>query len=258
MNEGTNGNDSSSANDSDINEEPEVEELDSSDIGDSIDIDESQVDNSIVDNWSSTIDMHVSITDEISLVMDLLRKIRLLVTLTKKSYIISNFIRTNKLLLKLNKTLNNDCQSRWNSTYILIDSLLKLKTLILKLFTEKKNLNLNKKQVEKLSMIELNNGDWEFLSYMHYVLKPFYLGTVMMSGKNYPSIGLAFHAIQKIKQFCSNDNTSNYHIKELKKLLLTKLDKYFYDDIEQYQYLQVIFYDFHTTYRNSHHKRNFD
>lgn len=238
IDDGTNQSHTSTENDSDINEECETEELTSSESEEIVD--ESQVDNYIEDNWSSTIDIHVSITDEINLVIDLLHKIRLLATLNKKSYIISNFIRKNKLLLKLNKTLNSDCQSRWNSTYILLDSLLQLKPLVLKLFFEKKNLNLNKKQVDKLSMIELNNDDWEFLSYLHHVLKPFYLGTVMMSGKNYPSMGLAFHAIQKIKQFCSNDNTSNYHIKELKKLLLIKLNKYFYDDLEQRQYFQVI------------------
>ena len=148
--------------------------------------------------------------------MDLLKKIRILATATKKSYIISNFIRTNKLLFKLNKSLNNGCKSRWNSTFILIDSLLQLKPLILKLFVEKKNLNLRKEQIEKLTMIELNHDNWEFLSYLYYVLTPFCLGTVMMSSKNYPSIGLTFHAIQKIKQFCSNDNTSSHHIKELK------------------------------------------
>ena len=221
----------------DTNERSEDENDEPSEDEDNID--DIQGTNSIDDNWSNTIDLNVPVTDEIELVMDLLKKIRILATATKKSYIISNFIRTNKLLFKLNKSLSNDCKSRWNSTFILIDSLLQLKPLILKLFIEKKNLNLRKEQIEKLTMIELNHDDWEFLSYLYYVLKPFYLGTVMMSGKNYPSIGLTFHVIQKIKQFCSNDNTSSHHIKELKKLLLAKLHAYFYDDFDQYQYFQV-------------------
>ncbi|CAF1966514.1 unnamed protein product [Rotaria magnacalcarata] len=122
--------------DSDSGETSETQEHNSSESEDSVD--ESEVDTSIEDNWSSIIDVNVPVTDEISLIMDLLQKIRLLATVSKKSYLISNFIRTNKLLLKLNKTLNDDCQSRWNSTYILIDSLLKLKPLIIKLFIEKK------------------------------------------------------------------------------------------------------------------------
>jgi hypothetical protein len=71
------------------------------------------------------------------------------------------------------------------------------------------------------------------------VLKPFYLGTVMMSGKNYPSIGLAHHAVQKITHFCTHDNNNNKDINELEKLLLTKIHQYFYNDYEQFQYFQV-------------------
>ncbi|CAF1686865.1 unnamed protein product [Rotaria magnacalcarata] len=96
--------------DSDSDETSETQEHNSSESEDSVD--ESEVDTLIEDNWSSTIDVNVPVTDEISLIMDLLQKIRLLATVSKKSYLISNFIRTNKLLLKLNKTLNNDCQSR--------------------------------------------------------------------------------------------------------------------------------------------------
>ena len=146
INEDTDQDYTSAACDSDLDETSETEEHHSSESENFVD--ESEVDTSIEDNWSSTIDVNVPVTDKISLVMDLLQKIRLLATVSKKSYIISNFIRTNKLLLKLNKTLNNDCQSRWNSTYILIDSLLKLKPLIMKLFIEKKNLNLKKNKLK--------------------------------------------------------------------------------------------------------------
>ncbi|CAF5090610.1 unnamed protein product, partial [Rotaria magnacalcarata] len=90
--------------DSDSDETSETQEHNSSESEDSVD--ESEVDTLIEDNWSSTIDVNVPVTDEISLIMDLLQKIRLLATVSKKSYLISNFIRTNKLLLKLNKTLN--------------------------------------------------------------------------------------------------------------------------------------------------------
>ncbi|CAF3995824.1 unnamed protein product [Rotaria sp. Silwood1] len=192
----------------------------------------------IDDNWSGNIDTNVPTTNEVELIMDLLKKCRVIATLSKKSSIVSNFIRTNQLLFKLNRTLNKDCKSRWNSTFILLDALIDLKPVMMKLFNEKRTLNLRRVQLDKLTMIELNNEDWDFLSSLHSVLKPFYWGTVMMSGKNYPSIGLAYHAVHKIKHFCTNGNSSNNHIKELKKLLLTKLYTYFFDDIEQFQYFQ--------------------
>ncbi|CAF5049697.1 unnamed protein product, partial [Rotaria sp. Silwood1] len=186
----------------------------------------------IDDNWSGNIDTNVPTTNEVELIMDLLKKCRVIATLSKKSSIVSNFIRTNQLLFKLNRTLNKDCKSRWNSTFILLDALIDLKPVMMKLFNEKRTLNLRRVQLDKLTMIELNNEDWDFLSSLHSVLKPFYWGTVMMSGKNYPSIGLAYHAVHKIKHFCTNGNSSNNHIKELKKLFLTKLYTYFFDDIE--------------------------
>ncbi|CAF3829813.1 unnamed protein product [Rotaria sp. Silwood1] len=201
-------------------------------------IDDEQNLDLIDDNWSSNIDTNVPTTNEVELIMDLLKKCRVIATLSKKSSIVSNFIRTNQLLFKVNRTLNNDCKSRWNSTFILLDALIDLKPVMMKLFNEKRTLNLRRVQIEKLTMIELNNEDWDFISSLHSVLKPFYWGTVMMSGKNYPSIGLAYHAVHKIKHFCTNGNSSNNHIKELKKLLLTKLYTYFFDDIEQFQYFQ--------------------
>jgi len=193
----------------------------------------------IIDNWSTHVETNVDATEEIELIMKLLKKCRTLATATKKSSIISNFMRSHRLLYKINKTINIDCRSRWNSTFVLIDSVDRLKPILMKLFADKKTLKLRKEQFEKLAAIELNHDDWEFLSSLHLVLKPFFLGTVMMSGKNYPSIGLAYHAIQKLKHFCANNSEDNEHVKELKKLLLTKIYKYFYHDMEQFEYFQV-------------------
>jgi hypothetical protein len=171
--------------------------------------------------------------------MNVLKKCRKIASVTKKSSIISNFIRVHQASFKVKRTINIDCKSRWNSTYNLIDSLIDAKLLLLKLFNEKRSLQLRKDQLEKLTNIELNSEDWDFISSLSYVLKPFSYATTMMSGKYYPSIGLAFHAIKKLKQFCLNDNTDNEHVNELKKLLSAKLYQYFYSDTEQYEHFQV-------------------
>ncbi|CAF3449859.1 unnamed protein product [Rotaria sp. Silwood2] len=133
----------------------------------SIDDDEQKLD-LIDDNWSIAIDTNVPMTNEVELIMDLLKKRRILATLSKKSSIVSNFIRTNQLLIKVNKTLNNDCKSRWNSTYILLDAFIDLKPVMMKLFNEKRTLSLSQVQLDKLAMIELNNQDWDF--YPHYIM----------------------------------------------------------------------------------------
>ena len=193
----------------------------------------------IDDNWSTTIDTNIDLTEEIQSIVNLLKKCRSIANVLKKSTVISAFIRAYKLLIEANKTINIDCKSRWNSTYILLESLLDSKQLIIKLFNEKRTLNLRKDQLDKLCMIELNSHDWEFLASLKYVLKPFFGATTMMSGKNYPSIGLAYHAIQKIYNFCLNTRNNNDQIKLLKQLLLSKLNQYFYDDSEQYEHFQV-------------------
>ncbi|CAF3435850.1 unnamed protein product, partial [Rotaria sp. Silwood2] len=180
------------------------------------DVNEIQARDLIDDNWSKDVESDVAATEEVELVMKALTKCRKIATITKKSTIIANFIRAHKSFYKINKTINIDCKSRWNSTFCLIDSLIDAKPLLMKLFVEKETLQLRKEQLNKLESIELNKDDWDFLSSLHHVLRPFFLGTIMMSGKNYPSIGLAYHTVQKLKQFCTYDDDSNERIKELK------------------------------------------
>lgn len=61
----------------------------------------------------------------------------------------------------------------------------------------------------------------------------------MMLGRNYPTIGLCYYAIQKIRFFCAKNDDSDEQIKKMKKMLLEKLSKYFLDDSEQLKILQV-------------------
>ncbi|CAF2860814.1 unnamed protein product [Rotaria sp. Silwood2] len=202
------------------------------------DIDDLEKIDLIDDNWSTTIDTNIDLTEEIQLIVNLLKKCRSIANVLKKSTVLSAFIRAYTLLIQVNKAINIDCKSRWNSTYLLLESLIDSKEIIIKLFNEKRTLNLRKDQLDKLCMIELKSHDWEFLTSLKYVLKPFFEATKMMSGKNYPSIGLAYHGIQKIYNFCLNNKNNNDQIKLLKKLLLFKLNQYFYDDPEQYEYFQ--------------------
>ncbi|CAF2863743.1 unnamed protein product [Rotaria sp. Silwood2] len=108
--------------------------------------------------------------------------------------------------MKTNKNVNNDCPTRRNSTFVLIDAIIDLKHVIIKLFTEKWSLNLRKDQVIKLAKLELTIENWDLLSVLRFVLKPFYLATKMMSGKEYATIGLSYYAINEIKCFCAKDD----------------------------------------------------
>ncbi|CAF1665624.1 unnamed protein product, partial [Adineta ricciae] len=222
------------ANDSEkemeLEDEPNSEDDDDSDT-------EGQDLNLICDNWSTTIDTNVPAADVVELIINVLKKCRSIATISRKSSIISNFLRSVSSN-KTNRKISNDCKSRWNSTSMLIESIITMKHLLMKLFLEKRSLKLRKEQLDKLSAIELDNNDWDFLVSLNRVLNPFALATVMMSGKNYPSIGLTYHAIQKLKHFCEVDDGGNEHVNAFKKLLLSKICKYFYQDEEQVDHFQ--------------------
>ena len=97
----------------------------------------------------------------------------------------------------------------------------------------KKSLKLRREQMAKLTEIEFNSKDWE-------LLRLFFIGTRLMSGTKYPSIGICYHAIWKIKSFCTKE-TSDEQIKKMKKMLFDKLSKYFQNYCDQWKHLQVRF-----------------
>jgi hypothetical protein len=171
--------------------------------------------------------------------MHVLKKCRSIAKAVKKSTILSEFVRIEQKSSQYKLSIRHDCKTRWNSTFILTHSLIELKHLVVKLFSEKRSFNLRKDQVDKLRTIELSYDDWELLSSIHYVLKPLFLATALISGKNYPSIGICYYVIYRIKYFCVSNDRCNEQVKILKKLLLDKLNKYFFSDYEELQYLQV-------------------
>ncbi|CAF1429377.1 unnamed protein product [Adineta steineri] len=232
----TNNNNLITTNDMNLSHQSDKEGIDL--IDGEEDIDETENIDLIEDCWSTTIDTTVATTEEIQIIIKLLKKCRNIARISKKSTIISAFIRGYNLLVKVNKTISIDCKSRWNSTFKLLESLILSKDAIVKLFNEKRTLKLTKDQLDKLCSMELNSHDWDFLSSLYYVLKPFFGATHLMSGKYYPSIGLSYHAIQKVYGFCLHYQNNNEQIIRLKKLLLSQLYKYFFNDPQQLEYLQ--------------------
>lgn len=202
-------------------------------------LDEEHLSEFIFDNWSTGFQDNANPTEYQKVIVNLLKKCRAIATITKKSSVIAEFIRKEKQVLGLERDIRNDCQSRWNSTYLLIDSLIYLKHVIIKLFTDKRALGLRSDQIQKLTTIELNSDSWDFLSSLHTILSAFFHATIFMSGRQYPSIGLAYCAIQKLKNCCLSNRKTNEQTKKMKKLLLDKLNKYFYSDVNEFQHLQV-------------------
>ncbi|CAF4765491.1 unnamed protein product [Rotaria sp. Silwood2] len=79
--------------------------------------------------------------------------------------------------------------------------MLKYKTIINKITSEKHDIDLNKKQTTKLSSIELDQDDWKMLELIKFVLKSVVHATELVSGSQYSTIGISYFAIFQIREF---------------------------------------------------------
>ncbi|UJR06600.1 hypothetical protein I4U23_010884 [Adineta vaga] len=186
----------------------------------------------IEDNWTNdVVDASFDIVYEQELIIGVLKKCRALVSMVKRSTVITLFFDTERKKKNIKRNLCNDIKSRWNSTYVMIDSFIVLRELVQNLFYFKHDLKIISKQIEKLSSYELSGDDWNTLMALHYVLKPFYHATRVMSGREYPSIGLAFNLLIRTRK-------ENLFVKKLKQLLLKQYLHYFENDHEQMELLK--------------------
>jgi hypothetical protein len=203
------------------------------------------IDDEIMDNWTEGVnESDINIVHDQEMVNYLLKKCRSLISMIKRSSIITLFFDKERKKLNIKRNLCYDVKSRWNSTFCMIDSLLALRELIEKLLNYKHHLNIKPKQITKLAGHELTSDDWTMLSQLHLVLKPFFHATKAMSGRQYPSIGLAFYLLMRLKSFLQHrEKKESLMVKRLKQLLLGKFLHYFENDHEQMQLLKVSVYD---------------
>ncbi len=203
----------------------------------------------ITDNWSiDVIEELDSITGE-QIQEDigvLMKKCRSIVKLINKSSILMNYVVNLKQQFGISLSLQLDCKGRWSSTHHLVEVMLIYKKIINNINSEKYDIGLNKKQTNKISSIELDQIDWKILEILNIVLKPFVRATNLISGSQYPTIGIAYFAVVQIREFLEdsytislNDiNDMNLCI-QIKQLLLIQIDKYFIGKHEQWEILKV-------------------
>ena len=194
--------------------------------------------NSIIDNWESINENDINSFQKEKIYL-LMKKCRLIINITKKSTILLNYFNQLQTKFSVKRGMNGDCITRWNSTFLMIDSLIILKPLIIKFFDDKYRMNLRREIVTKLISIELEHDDWQLMVDISTVLKPFYLATKLMSARSYPTIGLCYYVIRNLYIFLLNDEHGSTEIKTLKYMLLTKFQKYFVSDHEQLKLLKV-------------------
>lgn len=198
-------------------------------------------DEQTMDNWITdvTTSENSSIYDQ-DMIASVIGKCRILVLMIKSSVTLTLFFDKEREKLNIKRNLCYDVKSRWNSTYCMIDSFLVLREVIEKLFNQKHNLHINSKQIKKLTSLELKSDDWTMLTALDVVLKPFFHATKVLSGRDYPSIGLAFYLLLRLKNFLEQHEKKENNInKRLKQLLLSQFIYYFESDNQQVQLLKV-------------------
>jgi hypothetical protein len=172
-----------------------------------------------------------------------MKKCRSLAKLVNKSSILKAHVNKLKLDFNIQRSLQLDCKSRWNSTYRLIKTILIYKRIISKLNKEKHDIGLNYKQTNKLSSIEFDKSDWNMIESIESALEPFVQATQMISGSQYSTIGLSFFAIVQIREFLEDAKSAASNrssiLPRLKQLLLYHMDKYFEKDDNQWQLIKV-------------------
>jgi hypothetical protein len=163
-----------------------------------------------------------------------------LIKTIRRSQILTTFIDNEKKILKITRRLILDCISRWNSTYLALQSLVKHKPALLKMYENKRNLPITPKQREKLNELELSSDDWLLFSNLVELFGPFNEATGLLSGSKYPTIGLCLFAIRNIKDYLETEDENQSNIlTDLKQLILEAFNHYFDENNEQ-QFLLMV------------------
>ncbi|CAF1578529.1 unnamed protein product, partial [Didymodactylos carnosus] len=128
----------------------------------------------ITDNWN----LDISSNDDAELIDKkeiyiLMKKCRSFISMINKSSILKGYFDQLRATLDKKRSLADDCETRWNSTFYLIDSFIDLKILIVKFFRDKNLMDVRRALINKMISIELQHDDWVLLANIHMVLKPF-------------------------------------------------------------------------------------
>jgi hypothetical protein len=225
-----------------------------------VDIDETSIDeeannlfDDVIDNWSIDVVENLDSSPFDVLQEDiatLMKKCRSIVKLINKSTILMNYVVTLKSQYKISRSLQLDCKSRWNSSYHLIETIIKYKKIINKINSEKHDIGLNKKQTTKLYSIELDQYEWKMLELLEFVLKPVVEATQLISGSQYPTIGISYFAIVQIRDFLEDPADVDVNdwklLSDLKTMLLKQVQKYFIQKDEQWELMKVSSFDLYS------------
>ncbi|CAM2718545.1 unnamed protein product [Rotaria socialis] len=163
-----------------------------------------------------------------------LQKCRQLISTIKNSNVFQLFLKdliiefNNTNESKINRSLQLDVKSRWNSTHYMLEAFVIFRPIIDSLFKNIRKMNLSKKQTNSLLKLEISNTCWDVVEQLLKVLEPFRNAIEHISGTQYPTVGLTLFVFRKIQhhflELSRPDDTEL--LKNMKEVLHDKLIHY--------------------------------
>ena len=162
---------------------------------------------------------------EIKEVHNILAKMRSVVSFMHRSTTASALLNQKQKMLQLPENkLIIDVRTRWNSSYLMVERFLKQQVAVLATLTDE---NIKKQHEAKslqacslLGQDEVRHCE-EFL----HLMEPLYQATLALSADQYPTLGLMFPLLQKLKVLYSPQETDNTFQTKIKSAILKDLDK---------------------------------
>ena len=179
----------------------------------------------------------------------ILMRIRLTVKFIRNNSIVQNYVRIQRSLVATNtmsveKEVVLDLRIRWNSTYLMLIRFLSHKDIITTIVTSPGKIDgITKDQMSTLKTFVFTHEEWDLILFLQQVLEPFVIATKVLSGRNYPTIGLSMFVCRNLASFLQQDSSDSTILSKLKKSLLFQFNHYLNEKVEetQRQYMLVSF-----------------
>lgn len=167
---------------------------------------------------------------------ELLHRVRRTIRLIRKSSLMESYVQAQMNNTGEVKQLVGDCHVRWNSTFLMIKRFLLHKDIITNITTTPDRIvGLNKDQKESLKKLFMSQPDWELLEALNVVLEPFVLATQVLSGRQYPTLGMGFFVYRTLEHFLSPSDSDPSVIVLLKQSLRYHFNVYFNTNLSEDQ-----------------------
>ncbi|CAF1447205.1 unnamed protein product [Rotaria sordida] len=172
-----------------------------------------------------------------SMIYNLLKRVRTLITFIRKSSVLDRYVRRQIQLKNIQiKRRAEEQRIKWNTTYIMISRFVAISSIITDItLSPNSETGLKKQQYHKFQKLSFSRLDWLYLSALKSVLFPFYRATILLSGSKYPTLPLAYHVLKGLKNFLTKLKDDQPLENSLKKLLLIQFNYYFEQEIPMKQ-----------------------